>query len=252
MRTNDFNPQELESLILHYRSEERKLNFQLEQVQGILNTLQSQADVPALTEKKVEETVVIVPEVKSKAKGKTKAKAKTKTRAKAKTEEVVSEEPKKRRGRPRKNATVEATTEAASAPAPRKRGRPKKEETVAAKPAKKQESKIRTLQEEESKPKGYRLSDWDLFIVNTIRKSNRALVNSDLMEKALIRVKKEKLDMDEMTLRGKLNRSIHKLSNKRGDLIKVDYPGKGFAYGLAEWADETGVNIREEYKVSMN
>jgi hypothetical protein len=44
-----------------------------------------------------------------------------------------------------------------------------------------------------------------------------------------------------------LNRSIHKLTHRRGILIKVPYEGKGYAYALSNWVDEGG-NLLEDYK----
>ena len=236
MAKNHLTVQELEELIHRYNSEARKLTFQLKQVEETVADLQQQLAKSASTEPKA-------------------------APAKAKAEKPAA--PKKKPGRPRKAKaekevaaetetkveTATETTKTTAAPK-RKRGRPKKEKTASA--GKKASSKkLRTEQEEASKPKGYRLSDWDLFIINSIKRANKVLVNADLMDKALNRVKKEKMDLDEMALRGKLNRSIHKLANRRGDLVKVDYPGKGFAYGLPEWTDESG-EIRAEFIESSN
>lgn len=264
MRKEKFSAKELEEMISQYSYEVKKLSFQLENAQRALEDLQKEAKgtpAPAPVKTQPEEKVVKVevkakekPKAKEKANGQVKAKGKAKAQVKAETETAP-----KRRGRPRKEKVETKTTESApvaeTTEAPKKkRGRPKKDATAtaAAKPSKKKASKERTLKDEESTPKGYRLSDWDLFIINTIKKSGRVMVNFELMEKALARVKREKMDLDEMALRGKLNRSIHKLTNRRGDLVKVeDYPGKGFAYGLPEWRDENG-NVRAEYIVSLN
>lgn len=267
MRKETFSKEELEEMIADYSFEVKRLSFQLENAQRALADLQSQAKgkpapVPApapapapAVEAKPTITEAVVKEKKEKPAAKpkkAKVSAKTKT---AKAEAKPTAEAPKRRGRPRKEKTEAVVTVVAEKEAPKKkRGRPKKEATATAavQPSKKKENKIRTLQDEESQPKGYRLSDWDLFIINTIRKSGRVMITSQLMDKALSRVKKEKLDLDEVSLRGKLNRSIHKLTNRRGDLVKVEeYPGKGFAYGVPEWKDDNG-KIREEYLASMN
>jgi hypothetical protein len=263
MRKETFSQEELAEMIADYSFEVKRLSFQLENTQKALADLLNQAKgkpapapapAPAEEAKPTITEAVVVKEKKEKPAAKTKkAKASGKAKAvKAKTEEKT--EAPKRRGRPRKEKVETAVAVSAGTEAPKKkRGRPKKEASAAAaESVKKKESKIRTLQDEESQPKGYRLSDWDLFIVNTIRKSGRVMITSELMDKALSRVKKEKMDLDEVALRGKLNRSIHKLSNRRGDLVKVEeYPGKGFAYGVPEWKDEDG-KIRQEYMASMN
>ncbi|MFZ2897587.1 MAG: hypothetical protein WA004_03130 [Saprospiraceae bacterium] len=258
MRKETFSQEELAEMIADYSFEVKRLSFQLENTQKALADLLNQAKgkpapAPAEEAKPTKTEAVVVKEKKEKPAPKTK-KAKASGKAKAvKAEPVEKAETPKRRGRPRKEK-VETVVAIAETEAPKKkRGRPKKEATAAAaEPVKKKESKIRTLQDEESQPKGYRLSDWDLFIINTIRKSGRVMITAELMDKALTRVKREKMDMDEVSLRGKLNRSIHKLSNRRGDLVKVEeYPGKGFAYGVPEWKDEDG-KIREEFMASMN
>jgi len=97
---------------------------------------------------------------------------------------------------------------------------------------------------------GYRLSEWDKFIINNLEDAQQVLINSQLMELAKEKVERDNLKLDDIQLRGKLNRSIHKLANKRGELIKVDYPGKGFAYGLSEWADENG-EVESRYQVEL-
>jgi hypothetical protein len=80
----------------------------------------------------------------------------------------------------------------------------------------------------------------------TWRSAQHVLVNAQILELAKVRVEKEKLDLNDQQLRGKLNRSIHKLANKRGNLVKVDYPGKGFAYGLPNWTDKNN-EIKKKY-----
>jgi predicted nucleic acid-binding protein len=259
MRKETFSQEELAEMIADYSFEVKRLSFQLENTQKALADLLNQAKAkpapaPAEEAKPTITEAVAVKEKKEKPAAKTKkAKATVKPKA-VKAKPAEKAETPKRRGRPRKEKAEIVVAAIAETEAPKKkRGRPKKEASIAvAEPVKKKESKIRTLQDEESQPKGYRLSDWDLFIINTIRKSGRVMITSELMDKALSRVKKEKLDMDEVSLRGKLNRSIHKLSNRRGDLVKVEeYPGKGFAYGVPEWKDEDG-KIREEYMASMN
>lgn len=263
MRKETFSKEELVEMIADYSFEVKRLSFQLENTQKALADLQllaKEAPAPARAaahpaEAKPAITETAVKQKKEKPAAKTKkAKAGAKTKT-VKAEAAEKTEAPKRRGRPRKEKTEAVATVAAQTETPKKkRGRPKKEATAAtaAVSSKKKESKIRTLQDEESQPKGYRLSDWDLFIINTIRKSGKVMITSELMDKALSRVKKEKMDLDEVSLRGKLNRSIHKLSNRRGDLVKVEeYPGKGFAYGIPEWTNEDG-KIREEFIASLN
>lgn len=87
---------------------------------------------------------------------------------------------------------------------------------------------------------GYRLSKWDHFILDSLRGTNMTLVNSELFKLATQQVKEEGLGLSEVQLRGKLNRSIHKLTHRRGILLKIPYEGKGYAYALSTWLDEEG------------
>jgi hypothetical protein len=150
---------------------------------------------------------------------------------------AATEAPKPRRGRPKKTeeqtaAQNGATQKAVNKPK-RKRGRPKGSTN--------KKKVVRRVKD------GYRLSEWDTFIINSLKEANKVLVNSDLMDLGKEKVQKENLKLDDIQLRGKLNRSIHKLANKRGKLVKVDFPGKGFAYGLEDWADKSG-NVKAKYR----
>lgn len=87
---------------------------------------------------------------------------------------------------------------------------------------------------------GYRLSEWDQFILQTLADTGHVLINSELMDMAFEKSKSEKLNLTQEEVRGKMVRSIHKLANKRGAIIKAPFPGKGFAYGLAAWFTGTG------------
>lgn len=252
MKKSHLNLEELESLMMSHSSEIRKLSYQLQLHQDALDDLKKQYD--KASQSKPEPVAKKAP-VKAKTAGrKSKKTAKTVEKIETPVKEVAAaKEAPKRRGRPKKSAASENGTTAAVETAPkRRRGRPKKEEIVVEKPAKatrgrkKAAPKLRSLKEEENQPKGYRLSDWDVFIINSLKSSKKVMITSDFMKKAKARVKKENLEIDEQTLNGKLNRSIHKLVNKRHDLVRTDYPGRGHAYGLPEWADESG-EIRPEY-----
>lgn len=90
------------------------------------------------------------------------------------------------------------------------------------------------------KTDGYRLSEWDNFIMNALDNQGIILRNADLYElaKDWDVAKKEKLSNTE--IRGKLSRSIHKLANKRGYIYKVKFPGRGNAYALPDWFTSNG------------
>jgi len=106
-----------------------------------------------------------------------------------------------------------------SAPAPRKS------------PVKKQSIVERINQ----KSSGYRLSPWDAAIMEGIEQAGQPLINSELLR--LLEQQDEELGegLDEAGLKGKLNRSLHKLANKREVIVKLPYEGRGFMYALQDW-----------------
>lgn len=87
------------------------------------------------------------------------------------------------------------------------------------------------------KGKGYRLSEWDLFVINHLTEADHALISSDLLEYA---IEDENIKVDVEEIKIKLNRSLHKLSNRKGVLVKVEYSGRGFAYALSSWLNHRG------------
>lgn len=87
---------------------------------------------------------------------------------------------------------------------------------------------------------GYRLSEWDHFILDSLDGAKMTLVNSDFFKLAAARVKEQGLEMTKSQLHGKINRSIHKLTHKREMIVKVTFSGKGFAYAHKDWFDSNG------------
>lgn len=268
MRKGHMTVQEVEELMLRYSSEIRKLSYQIEQSQKALDDLKNQleeapkqAAAPKTTAMEQQEPAAKKEPAATKkepaAKKAKASKATAKKTAAPKATETAAEAPKRGRGRPPKAGSKPAAPKAAADAPKRGPGRPPKNAGASPAPVKEKKAKkpaapkVRTLAQEESKPKGYRLSEWDLFIVNTLKASKKAMVKADFSKKAMEKIKKEKLSLGEQELQGKLTRSIHKLSRKRGELIKTDYPGKGSAYGLAEWADAKG-DIREEFTAHLN
>ena len=100
------------------------------------------------------------------------------------------------------------------------------------------------------KTRGYRLSEWDNFILETLAAHNKPLVNLDFNTLALEHAKSIKSTDTPEQIRGKIIRSIHKLANKRKAIKKHNISGKGYAYGLAEWFNSAG-NLRRAYKKEL-
>lgn len=89
--------------------------------------------------------------------------------------------------------------------------------------------------------KGYKLSETDEFVIHQLESHGKPLISAELIDlaEADSNSKGEKFDLEDFKI--KLNRSIHKLANRRGDLLKLKYEGRGFSYALPEWVNKEGV-----------
>lgn len=96
---------------------------------------------------------------------------------------------------------------------------------------------------------GYKLSDWDEFLIQTIRENNKPMTSAELIDAALEMVKKENMNVDEVAVKGKIARSLQKLANKRGTLGKGSSAGKGYVYGLGEWFFARSGRLKKAYIV---
>jgi len=127
----------------------------------------------------------------------------------------------KRRGRPPKKASAKkASAKKEVAPKP------------ASQPAKTEKSTSRKPMQRKRK-----LSKWDEFVITAIKKAKRPLISADIL-KASEKENAKTEKMSDIQLKRKLNQVLHKLANKRGDLEKIPYEGKGFSYALPEWIED--------------
>ena len=266
---------EIKDLIKLYQSELSKLDFKVQKTLETIEDLRSRVSSPDSLSKrgpgrprKTEVEAVTTPPKKRGRPRKSEVEAVTtppKKRGRPrKTEVEAVTTPPKKRGRPRKTE-VEAVTIP-----PRKRGRPRKTEIEAVTTPPKKRGRPRkvvniprpigktltsqTMSNLEGKKKririvdgGYKLSEWDQFIINSLQNKKKTLINTELLTLAQKKAKKEGRSFDSDYAKGKLNRSLHKMANKRGDIIKTRYDGKGFAYGLPEWFDKEK-SLKNKYK----
>ena len=165
--------------------------------------------------------------------------------AKAKTETVASQA--KRRGRPPKAKVNTAPSE------PKRRGRPRKTVSV---PSVSLANELKNNTKLNTEPKkrqrvvehGYKLSVWDNFVIDTLNKKQSVLITKDFIESSRAQAETAKTKFDEAKVKNMLNRSLHKLSNKRGDIIKTKYNGKGFAYALPKWVSNSSKTLKKKYQ----
>jgi hypothetical protein len=197
MNIGNLTPLEVRDLITTYHSELRKLQFQINKVQEIIAELQ-EYEYSNAEEYKLEPAILRgLPEA-----------------SQTSDDDDSSRGRKTRRGRPVGRKAIDRKTGP---------GRTRQEKTADKK----------TLH----KGKGYRLSEWDLFVVNHLQDAGHALISSDLLQYAM---DDENIKADEEEIKIKLNRSLHKLANRKGVLVKVEHSGRGFAYALSSWLNNRG------------
>ena len=83
---------------------------------------------------------------------------------------------------------------------------------------------------------GYRLSPWDMMVLDAVKSAGRLLTKQELFERTLAWAKKNAPKMKQADVEVKLTRVLQKLSGKRGVLGK-HRTGlmRGLHYGLIDW-----------------
>lgn len=82
--------------------------------------------------------------------------------------------------------------------------------------------------------KPYPLSVWDKIIIEVIKEAGKPLASKDIYDKAMAKAAKQGIVMSEVKMKSKINQCLVKLSNRRGDIMKVKYQGRGYAYTVVE------------------
>ena len=82
--------------------------------------------------------------------------------------------------------------------------------------------------------KPYPLSEWDKIIIEVIKENGKPAKSKEIYANAMAKAKAMGMDMDEFKMKAKINQCLVKLANRRGDLKKVKYQGRGFAYIVTE------------------
>lgn len=78
--------------------------------------------------------------------------------------------------------------------------------------------------------KPYPLSTWDNIIIDVIKENGKPATSKEIYDKAMAKAVAMGIGMDEAKMKSKINQCLVKLANRRGDLKKVKYQGRGFAY----------------------
>jgi hypothetical protein len=143
------------------------------------------------------------------------------------SEPAVSSKTSKRRGRP---------------PGVKVKKKAKKADSKAAAPETDPTAKKAKAKKKESgRSGGYKLSEYDLLVFQALEENGRAMITADL-QKAIEDIKAakgENVDPEEVTTM--IIRSLQKLANRRDDIRKVAFEGRGRAYALPSWVNNQGV-----------
>jgi hypothetical protein len=185
MANKRLSEKDIDQLLNQYRSERRRLGFQLENVRRAISELKSVRTTMAPAAGSGSDTPVV----------------------------------KRGPGRPRKDPNAPVT--------PRKSGRRKKRQI---------------------KEGGYRLSDWDTMVINSITKSDRLLPKEDILKNARQWANKAYPDMSEAEVEAKITRVLQKLSGKRGALgTHRSGLRRGYHYGVKDWFFASSGKLRKQH-----
>ncbi len=102
------------------------------------------------------------------------------------------------------------------------------------------------LSKKERKP--YPLSDWDKFIIQTIEERGHATLSKEIYDSVKQKAIEGGIFTTDDKSKAKINQCLVKLTNRREDLRKVKYKGRGFAYALPAWYDERN-RLKKEHKI---
>lgn len=241
MDLKNFSLGDVQDLLKHYYSEYNKLVFQAQSVKALIADLEKHYNLKASESKLSGLTEISAPAALSSIA--------TQLRSKNVESPIAPvQEKRKGRGRPRKEEVEETlvaevvvketqkTAEVAEK-TPKPKGRPKSKDTKVSVEKPKKEKKPKP---EKKESKGYKLSNWDNFLIEAIAATGKVLISTDLFDRVKERAMSAGVFEGDEQTKQKINRSLQKLANKRGDLIKVSYEGRGFGYGLPEWQDKDG------------
>jgi hypothetical protein len=184
MPPKKLNEKEVEHLLNQYRSERRRLLFQLENVRQAITALKGNA----------------------------------KPNPAASVDAPVKRGP----GRPRKTDAEKATSKAKAKP-----GRRKKRVVTGG---------------------GYRLSDWDSMVLDTINKAGRLLPKEEILSAATAWARTNEPEMSPADVEAKITRVLQKLSGRRGQLgTHRSGLRRGYHYGLKEWFFTSSGLLRKQH-----
>lgn len=91
-----------------------------------------------------------------------------------------------------------------------------------------------------------KLSPWDEFIITTLQTKDKVLIMSEFLDIVKGEFAGAK-GWTEAKIKSKLNAVFHKLANKKGNIVKISFEGRGFAYALPKWLNPAG-ELKKKYR----
>ncbi len=265
-------PLEINQLLDNYKSELRKLEFQVEAAKSAIAQLEgapvSPATITAPPEEKKSEPkkrgpkpknkeTQAVPVVAAPIEKPSESEAPKKRGPKAKTINVTEPKAAKTKAakapKAEKPAKAEKITKATKEAKALKVEKPAKSKAPAAAPVAETKTPARkgrpstkkagepkapaAEQKKKAKPgPTASYSEWDTFILETMKRVGKPMANADLLDymktERDARKNEKEYQIGDSRLKELLNRSLQKLGNKMALLVKENYEGRGFLYRL--------------------
>jgi hypothetical protein len=235
MSKTQLSSSEIQDLINKYHSELKKLEFQVDEVITTIAQLErflenvSGREKYAITKVKVKKSksLAVTPSTTSIKKG---------VRGRPKKINVVE------KATPKKALAKKAVAKKAVAKKPiAKKTVSKKlitKKAVAKKSTPKKGAPVKSIKK--PKKSGYKLSSWDQYVIDSIKQSDQIRITQEIIDFVRNKTIADKLNASEEEIKNKVTRSLQKLANRRNDIIKVPYKGKGFAYAIPAWFSSKG------------
>lgn len=99
---------------------------------------------------------------------------------------------------------------------------------------------------DDGRRKPYPLSDWDKAIIGSIQEAGKALISKEILNTITEVAKAEGFFKDDQHTKIKLNQCLVKLANRRNDIVKLHFHGRGFMYAMPDWVE--GRALKKEYE----
>ncbi|MEL6661122.1 MAG: hypothetical protein AAFP77_09435 [Bacteroidota bacterium] len=122
-----------------------------------------------------------------------------------------------------------------AAAAPKKRGRKPRAASATTPAAAPRKTSGRKSKKDRSS--GYRLSEYDLLVFKALEDTGTAMLTAEITDFVVANQGK---DADAAKAQVMVVRSLQKLANRRDDIRKVSYDGRGRAYALPKWVNGKG------------